>query len=285
MSLGEKQRDYPLVYISTHGECIGNLPVSDGFYTLSFINARCEYGQYGCSRYDFRAASLIFKSPHAKTTEPVIADRRNEPECIEIHFAPELFTAERLDDYHFFEYNENESLHLSEREVRRFMTILAMLGKELHHKPDAVSSRQVVVHTELLLDHCRRFYERQFILRNNLNKAIMDDIRSRTEAYWKSESGMKDEDVLLGNIRQSIPHSMAYIDDLLRIECGHTLPEYTELIRLELAEKQILYSDKPLSEIADNLGYENWQSMCFLFRKMFGCPPIRYRLSFKNRTN
>ena len=57
---------------------------------------------------------------------------------------------------------------------------LENIDDELHHSIDTHSNTILSRHIELLLDYCSRYYERQFITRENKNKMIL----GKMEGYW-----------------------------------------------------------------------------------------------------
>lgn len=64
----------------------------------------------------------------------------------------------------------NEALHLSEQEREIVTDCIHKIQIELEHAIDKHSKQLIVRNIELLLDYCMRFYERQFITRNQANK-------------------------------------------------------------------------------------------------------------------
>lgn len=113
---------------------------------------------------------------------------------------PELFSTKSLvfkkADYTFFDYRENESLHLSLQEKHIVQDRLNHIHEELQRDIDPYSLRLVSVGVELLLDYCLRFYERQFACRSDICQeylATVDRTLSRYFPYvdknlWKMES-------------------------------------------------------------------------------------------------
>lgn len=55
--------------------------------------------------------------------------------------------------------------------------------EELHHSIDTHSRTILSRHIELLLDYCTRYYERQFITRENKNKTILRKMEQLLENY------------------------------------------------------------------------------------------------------
>jgi hypothetical protein len=66
----------------------------------------------------------------------------------------------------------NEALHLSEQERQVVIDCLSKIEFELKHTIDKHSKTLIVTNIELFLNYCVRFYDRQFITRDNVNKGI-----------------------------------------------------------------------------------------------------------------
>lgn len=88
-----------------------------------------------------------------------------------------------INNYTFFYYHKEEALHLSQRETEKVTCCLWNIEEELHHSIDTHSRTILSRHIELLLDYCTRYYERQFITRENKNKAILKKMEQLLEDY------------------------------------------------------------------------------------------------------
>lgn len=92
-----------------------------------------------------------------------------------------------IKNYTFFHYRKEEALHLSRRETEK-VTCCSNIEDELHHPIDTHSSIILSRHIELLLDYCTRYYERQFITRENKNKALLENMERLFVEYIASGS-------------------------------------------------------------------------------------------------
>ena len=92
-------------------------------------------------------------------------------------FHPDLLNRTQLGKnisrYEFFDYTSNEALHLSAAEVNIFRDVLSMIKQELQHPIDKHSRELIVSNIELLLNYCLRFYDRQFITREEINHSVV----------------------------------------------------------------------------------------------------------------
>ena len=58
-----------------------------------------------------------------------------------------------------------------------------MIEQELHHAIDKHTRELVVSHIELLLNYCLRFYDRQFITREEINHSVVKKFLSLLDEY------------------------------------------------------------------------------------------------------
>ena len=74
-------------------------------------------------------------------------------------------------------------MHLSQRETAKVTCCLENIEDELHHSIDMHSNTILSRHIELLLDYCSRYYERQFITRENKDKVILGKMEGILDEY------------------------------------------------------------------------------------------------------
>lgn len=96
-----------------------------------------------------------------------------------------------MKEYSFFSYEINEALHLSDLERQTIIDCFSDLETELKHSIDKHSKTLIVNILELLLNHCIRFYERQFITRSHSNSDILGRFENILNDYFKSDEPQK----------------------------------------------------------------------------------------------
>ena len=84
----------------------------------------------------------------------------------------------------------NEALHLSEQEREIVTDCIHKIQIELEHAIDKHSKQLIVRNIELLLDYCMRFYERQFITRNQANKDIIVKFEQLLDEYFQNQTAL-----------------------------------------------------------------------------------------------
>ena len=252
------------------------------FYAIMLIeDSNCNCRCFGRRHYDFSDATMVFLKPgeiFRMDTENTLPRRGRL-----LAFHPDLLCTTALDrhmsDYTFFSYRKEEALHLSTREKDIVMKYLEDIDGELHHDIDTHSRTLVSRLIELLLDYCSRFYERQFITREDKNRVIIgkvDEIIGDCISSGRlSETGFPPQETCAERVNLSA----AYFSDLLRFETGKTYREYCALKQLTAAKKLLIDGEMTPTEIAFRLGYESVRQFSFIFRKLTGRLPSEYRCS------
>jgi AraC-like DNA-binding protein len=134
-----------------------------------------------------------------------------------------------IQDYSFFEYNSNEALHLSERERKIVLDCLSKIEYELERSIDKHSKRLIVSNIELLLNYCVRFYDRQFVTRDNVHKGILERFENLLNEYFLTD---KPQTVGLPSVAycaNELNLSASYFGDLVKKETGKTAQEYIQM--------------------------------------------------------
>ena len=200
-----------------------------------------------------------------------------------ILFHPELFNTKSLvfkeADYTFFDYRENEALHLSLQEKRIVQDRLEHIHDEMRRDIDKHSLRLVAAGLELLFDYCVRFYERQFVCRTDIDGEYMEKL-DKTLARYFSLCGQKSVDDGITKIESALSSlSPAYLNDLVRAETGKTLAEYVRIKMMEYIKKRVRKDGCPLELIAGEFGFREPRLLALLYRQIFGCQPEHYLLT------
>jgi len=253
-----------------------------GFYSILLKEYGHEYYPYGRKKCDYSDGTVIFLAPgNCLDTE-----YNNEHICNEgmmLAFHPELIRNTSLGlhihNYSFFSYNKEEALHISEREKKIFRQCLKPINEELHRSIDKHSQTLIVKSIELLLGYCTRFYERQFILRNEENKHLIKKTEQLINNFFTSPTiqikGLPDS----CHFANSLNLSAVYFTYLLKHETGQTVNEYVEAKRIEIAKKWLSETNRSVSQVANTLRYPSVEYFSRLFEKVTGIVPEKYFLT------
>ena len=144
-----------------------------GFYTIFLKDVKCGDLVYGRHTYDYQEGTLVFLAPGQ-----VAGINSNgeiyQPKGWALVFHADLIhgtaLGKHIQDYTFFNYQSNEALHLSERERKIVLDCFSKIQYELEHAIDKHTKKLIVDNIELFLNYCIRFYDRQFITRDNVHK-------------------------------------------------------------------------------------------------------------------
>lgn len=252
------------------------------FYTVLLIeNGMEEECCCGRKYYDFSTATMVFLPPQHSFG---INDKHVLPtQGWLLAFHPDLLyntTLEHsLGHYSFFAYRKEEALHLSLREKNKIVTCLQETEEELRHPIDRFSRTLISHYIELLLDYCTRYYERQFITREDKNKALLRHMDRILDNYITSDQLKHGILPTPDYCAEQLKLSVAYFNDLLRFETGKNLHEYFQLKRLDTARKMLLENTDSVAAIASRLGFPTLQQFNFIFKKITGLAPNEYRLA------
>ena len=188
-----------------------------GFYAI-FLKEKIHGPlTYGRNRYDYQEGTLVFIAPGQ--VGGINDDGETpDPQGHALLFHPDLVRgtslARKMKEYTFFSYEVNEALHMSESERQTVLNCFAQIEEDLRHTIDRHSRSIIVSNIEVLLNHCLRFYDRQFTTRKVINRV---------------------KDLLAG-------------------------------------------TNKTVSEIAYEVGFQYPHHLSRMFKKVAGCTPNEYRI-------
>ena len=150
----------------------------------------------------------------------------------------------------------NEALHVSERERQLILDCFSKINYELEHAVDKHSKNADRDNIELFLNYCVRFYDRQFITRDNAHKGILERFESLLTDFFASD---KPQTVGLPSVAycaSELNLSANYFGDLIKKETGKSAHEFIQLKLIDVAKERIFDTTKSVSEIAYGLGFK-----------------------------
>ncbi|WP_242918029.1 helix-turn-helix domain-containing protein [Pontibacter liquoris] len=251
-----------------------------GFYTVFLKEVNCGDLRYGRHTYDYQEGTLVFIAP-GQVVGVENSGETYQPKGTALIFHPDLIhgttLGRHMQDYTFFGYQSNEALHLSERERKIILDCLSKIEYELEHAIDKHSKKLIVSNIELFLNYCERFYDRQFITRDNIHKGVLERFEDLLNTYYQSD---KPQTIGLPSVAWcagELNLSANYFGDLVKKETGHTAQEYIQSKVLDMAKERIFDHSKSVSQIAHELGFKYPQHFTRLFKKRVGTSPNEYR--------
>ena len=252
-----------------------------GIYALYLkLEKACDI-RYGRQNYDYQEGTVIGFAPGQVTGIELKDGTR--PLAHGLLFHPDLIRGTALGRdikrYSFFSYESNEALHLSEEEKGIFVDCLRKIQIELEHSIDKHSKRLIAMNIELLLDYCLRFYDRQFTTRAETNKDVLVRFERLLDEYLQSDLLRQEGLPTVRSFAEKICLSPNYFGDLIKKETGKTAQENIQDRIISLAKEWILGTNKTVSQIAYDLGFQYSQHFSRIFKKTVGCTPNEYRKS------
>lgn len=250
-----------------------------GLYALFLKeNKGCKLS-YGRTEYDFDEMTVTSFAPgqviHVEPNPEVII-----PKWTAIVFHPDLLNrtslGKNISRYEFFDYTSNEALHLSTAEIEIFRGVLSMIQQELNHSIDKHSKELIVNNIELLLNYCLRFYDRQFITREEINHSVVKKFIALLDQYIANQA-QQEGFPSVAYFADKCCYSPKYFGELVKTETGRTAKDFIS-DRMLIAAKQLL-NDESLSikTVSQQLGFEYPQHFVRFFKAKTGQTPSDYR--------
>ncbi|MGC4104704.1 helix-turn-helix domain-containing protein [Ferruginibacter sp.] len=251
-----------------------------GIYCVILKDVVCGDLKYGKNYYDYQEGTLVFFAP-GQVVELEGSNDFYQPKGFALAFHPDAIhgtsLGKTIQDMSFFSYNTSEALHLSEKERQLVLDCFAKIQYELEQSIDKHSKTLIASNIELFLNYCTRFYDRQFITRDNVNKGIVAKFEELLNNYFSSD---KPQQIGLPSVAwcaAALHLSANYFGDLIKKETGTAAQEYIQTKLIDVAKERIFDIDKSISEVAYDLGFKYPQHFTRLFKQKVGVSPNKYR--------
>lgn len=259
---------------------VNHVKMNYGIYALFLKNdINCTL-KYGRQYYDYQEGTIVSFAP-GQVVEVEMNGNEFQPEVIGLLFHPDLIHGTSLDrkiqQYTFFNYAQNEALHLSEQERNIITDCLQKIAYELNYPVDKHSHNLLAVQVELILDYCMRFYDRQFCTREKVNSDLLVRFEQLLNRYFDNNEKKNEGLPSVKYFADKICLSPGYFGDLIKKETGKTAQEYIQYKVIDQAKKRLLGSEMNISEIAYSLGFQYPQHFIRLFKKIEGSTPGQFR--------
>ena len=276
---------HPLVTVIRYDEHLDLSVLYEGTYVMDLYQVSlkpvvgCEM-VYGRNAYDFQEGTLVFTKP-GQALSYKSQPQSNTGMGWALLFHPDFIRSfplgTRIDKFHFFSYETHEALHLTQRERDSLSQQIASLEEELSLNMDQHSQRLISSNIELVLDYCQRYYDRQFLVRSNINKDIVSKFERVLNRYFEEQHNLESGLPTVTWCSEQLNMSSHYLGDLLRKETGKSSQQHIQCHVIEKAKTQLLNSNEKISSIAYELGFEYPQHFSKLFKSTTGMTPAEYR--------
>lgn len=253
-----------------------------GLYALFLKHGTQCSIRYGRQKYDYQEGTVVSFAPGQVVEVAYDPERAAQPSDVQgLLFHPDLIygtpLGQHIGDYHFFDYESVESLHLSEREQQMFIDTLRSINQELQYPVDPHSQTILVDRIKLLLDYCRRFYDRQFITRHKQNSGVLVNFEQNLRSYFSEGTAQREGLPTVAWFADKACLSPGYFGDLVKRETGLSAQQYIQRKVVSLAKQLILDESYTINQIADTLGFQYPQHFTRFFKRHVGMSPRDYR--------
>ncbi|MDE6871269.1 MAG: helix-turn-helix domain-containing protein [Bacteroidales bacterium] len=251
-----------------------------GFYALFLKKTTGCIINYGKTVYDFDDETVVSFAP-GQTVGIHRLEDGPAPEAVGLLFHPDFLhrtsLGQRMKQYSFFSYASNEALHLSTEERIIMQDYMEKIARELQHPIDKFSKSLIISNIEVLLNYCMRFYERQFITRENMNHDALTRFEQLLDDYLYSGTAAAEGIPTVKYFADKICLSPNYFGDLVKQETSKTAQEYIQMKMISVAKERMLDPASTIKQIAESLGFQYPQHFVRFFKRQEGCTPKEFR--------
>lgn len=252
-----------------------------GLYALFLKeNKGCKL-TYGLTEYDFDEMTVTSFAP-GQSVRAEANPGVKYPKWTGLVFHPDLLArtplGRNIDRYEFFDYTSDEALHLSVGEIEIFRGVLGLIDQELHRSIDKHSRELIVSNIELLLNYCLRFYDRQFITREEINHSVVRKFSSLLDTYL-AETAENEGLPTVAYFADKCCYSTKYFGELVKTETGRTARDFINDRILSAAKKLLADQTLSIAQLSQRLGFEYPQHFVRFFKAHTGLTPSEYRRS------
>lgn len=236
-------------------------------------NRCCCNHRHGLTKSDFSAATVLFCLPQ----KTFLIDEKEV--CSYNNITLLCFNREQccnhtvaLSPYTYFNYNDNEALHISETEYDALQRLLCCIAKEQQHDVDN-NSEAIMCHLiGAAFNLCLRMYNRQFILRSDINSKAIEALHKLIDSHYVDAHPLShptpppSTEWLAGELGLSVQ----YLEDLCQHETGLSVEQHVKIERVEMAQKYLADTTLSPTVIARKFGFCSTSCLNSILEKTLG---------------
>lgn len=250
-----------------------------GYYAIYLKEVKFTDLRYGSGIYEYRPDTLVCFAPGQ------VAGSEDDGKLHQVRghvllFHPDLlkgtYLFPLLKEYTYFDYSLREAIQLGAAEKQTFLWLLRNIEDELSAE-NGQSGAIVVDYLKLLLDYCRRFYERQFDGSRTDNKALLERFDQLLNQYFASNRPIELGVPTVAYCASELCLSTNYFSDLVKKATGLSALKHIHLKMSTYAKALLANREAALGDIAHQLGFQHAAHFSTWFKKQEGCTPLEYR--------
>lgn len=277
--------NHPLIniikYEDTNNDVIiKNEPIKFGFYQISFVKNFNGYIEINNNRYTGQNGVLHFIEPGQIYT----CNSTNPWKGFQILIHPDIFnfyfTHKSLNKYDFFSYQVNETLLLIKEEEIIVNNLLEIAWEEYNKNKDHFSIPIILSTLNTLFNFAERFYSRQFESRKVLSNQLTKKFKDLLKTYYVDESNTSQPNVQYFANKLNITPN--YLSDTIKHNTGQSALNTIHEFIIDEAKSLLINTDKTVSEISYELGFDYPNYFSKLFKNKVKLSPSQFRTSVKS---
>ncbi|MCQ2576061.1 MAG: AraC family transcriptional regulator [Treponema sp.] len=169
----------------------------------------------------------------------------------------------------------NQEIYLSNQLEEKFEPVFAAQKTNMLSKDLMLKSLIFEIFTFIL--NTKQYAPLPSFMENDTNKkSISQGLKYIREHYM--------ENISLNDLLNSTNYSKSHFIRLFKSSTGMNYTDYLNRFRVEQACKDLVYSDKNITEVATENGFNNIQYFSKIFKKYMDCTPKQYQKKWKART-
>ena len=153
-----------------------------------------------------------------------------------------------------------------------------MLEQELQRPIDKHTRELIVSNIELLLNYCLRFYDRQFITREEINHGVVKKFLGLLDEYLNDKAA-HDGLPTVGYFAGECCLSTGYFGTLVKTETGRTAKDLISDRILAKAKALLQTETLTVTRVSQLLGFEYPQHFVRFFKSLTGQTPSQWRVA------
>lgn len=256
-----------------------------GVYGIFFHDEAKIDLTYGCGKYDYRRGTVICVAPGQ------VGGKEDNGERVDLTgwallFHPDLLRGTYLETgikkFSFFDYRVNEALYMTDEEYGVLSSLMQQMRDELQKEHDKQQDRIIVGYVGVVLNFCQRFYNRQFLVREQKDTDILVRFDTLLRDYYERGLQVASGMPTVQYCAEKLCMSSNYFGDVIKKATGDTASNYIRQFIVRLAENE-LASGNGIAQTAYNLGFEYPQHLSRMFKKQTGMTPTEYSERLRKR--